>query len=164
MKIEIDLNEILRDEYGTETFEESVRREVLDTLSVRILKNVQTEMDETVDAVIQAELKANIELRMPEMLQMIFETEYVPVDTYGSKKPPTTVRQELVKAFSEKMTYTKKTYDSDKNEFSRMLDAVVADKVKEFKASFNKTIDAQFTQECFAYATEKLKQKLGIKE
>ena len=52
MKVEIDLNDILGDEYGAETLQESVRRQVIDNLTLVIKEGVEKKIEAEVARVI----------------------------------------------------------------------------------------------------------------
>lgn len=162
MKIEIDLNEILGDESGVETLQDSVRRQVVDSLTAAIRKNVKTEIEQAVAVTITTEIQAFIKAEMPGLLTELLVTEYTPVGRYGEKSTPTTFRAELVKSITESMVYKRGQYESDKNVFTKAVDAVVSENVNAFKADFQKQVDANFTDEALQYATSALKKKLGI--
>jgi hypothetical protein len=101
---------------------------------------------------------------MPGIINDLLSAEYVSIDRWGDRQDkPTTFRKELVKSIHEQMVYKKAQYDSDKNAFTKAVDEVVAEKIKEFKADFVKQVDAQFVAEAMAFATAKLKERLGVK-
>jgi hypothetical protein len=52
MKIEIDLNDILGDEWGTETLADSVRRQVVEKLTQTVKEGVAKKIDHEVSRVI----------------------------------------------------------------------------------------------------------------
>lgn len=164
MKLEIDLNDILGDEYGSETIQESIRRQVIDSLTAIIKSGVGKQIDAQVSNVINAEIKTAIEGKIPQFVDDVLSARYQKVNQWGEKTfEPTTFREEIVKSINEQMIYKKSHYNSDKNAFSRAMDELVEEKVKSFKEKFNKEVDGVFVQEAMAFAQQKLKERLGIK-
>ncbi len=162
MKIEIDLNDILGDEYGAETLQESVRRQVIDSVSATVKKGVGDRIDKAVSETISQNLNIYLQKELPALCASIMEAEYTPISDYGSKGEPTTLRKSLLKTITSSMVYKPTTYSSDKNAFTKAVDAVVESQLAIFKADFNKTVDATFTAAAMQYATHTLKKKLGI--
>ena len=103
MKIEIDLNEILGDENGVETLQESVRRKVIESLEKSIKAGVQRQIGKATTRVIDETLRAAVTDRMPAILDEILTSEYVPVNRYGERAGPTTFKKELVREINEQM-------------------------------------------------------------
>lgn len=163
MKIEIDLNDILGDEQGAETLQESVRRQVVQKMTETIKSGVGKRVDAEIGTIINDEIKSVISAQMPSLLNGLMEAEYTIVGTYGSRGETTTVRDQLVKMVTSQMTYIPKNYNSEKNAFTAAVDAVVSDRVGTFKADFDKTVDSKFIAEAMAYATKKLAERLNVK-
>lgn len=164
MKIEIDLNDILGDEYGSETLQESVRRQVIDNLTKTLEIGVGKKIDTEINALINEEIKTAITAKMPEIFDDLLNAEYNVVDRYGDRqKEKTTIRKELVKIISEQMVYSKKSYDSDKNVFTRAVDKCLEEHLSAFRSEFNRQIDTQFVAEAMAFATKKMQERLGVK-
>lgn len=162
MKIEIDLNDILGDEHGAESLQESVSRQVINAVTSGIQKGITHKIDEAVATTISQSISAYLEREMPGLLANIMDAEYVPVGRYGEKSSPTSFRRELVRSINENMVYKRANYESDKNAFTKAVDQVVGSNLKEFKAEFQKQVDAQFTAQAMSYAAESLRKKLGI--
>jgi hypothetical protein len=162
MKVEIDLNDILADEDGSETLAESVRRQVVEHLTKKIGEGVGHAISCEVSRLINEEIANAMKDRMPAILDDLLNAEYVQVDRWGGRDGSTTFRKELVKSIHEQMKYVKATYDSEKNAFTKAVDSIIAENVKEFKADFDKQVNATFTQEAMSHATKKLREKLGI--
>ncbi len=165
MKIEIDLNDILSDEdYGSETLQESIRRQVIATITNVVKTGVNKQLNDEVQKVINEEVKTAVQEKLPVIIEKIFSEEYIPVDRYGSSNgKPTTFRAELVKAVNDQMVYKTAHYSSDKNVFTKAVDEVVAQNVAIFKSDFNKQVDANFTAEVMTAAQKKLQERLGLK-
>jgi len=162
VKIEIDLDDILGDENGAETLQESIRRQVIDSVTATIKKGVGQQIDAAVSSAISTNINDFLKQQMPSLLANIMDTQYEPVGRYGEKAQPTSFRQELVKVVIENMQYKRANYESDKNVFTKTVDAVIAENVASFKTDFNKKVDAEFTAAAMQYAQEALKKKLGI--
>lgn len=164
MKIEIDLNDIMGDESGVETLADSVRRQVIEKLSREVKEGIGRKIDSELSQVIGSTIRQAMESLMPSTIENLMEAEYKPVDRYGDRcKENTTFRKELVKTIHEQMVYKKTNYDSDKNAFTKAVDAVIAENVKHFQTEFNTLVNSQFTHSCFVYAQTELQKKLGIK-
>jgi len=165
MKIEVDLRDILKDEFGDiESIGESIQRQVVDALKSKLQEGVKKQVDCEVSRVIREQLEQAIKVQMPTIVNDLLNTEYVKVDKWGSRcSSPTTFRKELVAAISGELVYTKKSYRSDRSAFTNAVDDVVKTKVDEFKKEYNRLVDELFCKECFDYAVSKLKQKLAIK-
>lgn len=162
MKIEIDLNGILGDENGAESLQDSVRRQVIDGMTASIRKSVDTQIQKAIAQTITTQVQTFIEAEMPGLMSELLVAEYTPVGRYGEVSKPTTFRAELVKSITENMVYKRANYESEKNAFTKSVDAVVEASVKEFRTDFQKQVDANFTSEVMVFATASLKKKLGI--
>lgn len=164
MKIEIDLKDILHDEYGdaAETMAQSIRRQVVEALVKSTAEGVQRQIKEQTSRVIDETLAAALREKLPGLISDMLETEYQPVDTYGRRGSPTTLRGEIVRSVTEQMVYKPGRYDSDKNAFTKTVDGAVADKLDTFRKEWTKQVDAQFVAHALAYATEKMRERLGL--
>lgn len=165
MKIEIDLKDILQDEFGSiESLGESIQRQVVDALKSKLQKGVKEQIDLEVSRVIREQLEQAVKVQMPTLVNDLLNSEYVKVDKWGDRcKAPTTFRKELVSAISKELIYAKKPYRSDQSIFTNAVDEIIKEKVDEFKKEYNRLVDELFCKECFDYAVSRLKQKLGIK-
>lgn len=163
MKVEIDLNDIMGDEYGAETLQESIRRQVVESLTKTIKEGVGRQIEIQVARILNEEITTAVKARMGEIVADLLDAEYVTCDRYGDRsKSPTTFRKELVRAIHEHMKYEKRQWDNEKNAFTKAVDDVIAQHIKTFKDDFTKHVDAEFTREAMNFATKKLREKLGI--
>lgn len=160
MKVEIDLDDVFGEE--GETLQDSVRRQVVDNISSLIKSGVGKKIDEEVSRIINAEVQSAVIGIMPSLLDGLMDAEYTPVGTYGDRGTKTTARKQLVKLVTEQMVYKPTTYNSDKNAFTRCVDAVLAEQVGSFKKLFDSTVDGKFVDQAMAYATKKLAERLKI--
>jgi hypothetical protein len=164
MKLEIDLTDVLYDENGnqSETLAESIRRQVIEVIKQDAAKDIKRQISEAVNIAIDTEMRDAIKDRMPGIVDELMDTEYQPVSNYGAKSPPTTFRKQLLAGILSEMTYKKANYDSDKNAFTKAVDATVNAQLHQFSKEFQKTIDAEFTRQALATATEALRKRLGV--
>ncbi len=164
MKIEIDLNEILGDEYGaTESLAESIRRQVVEKLTSDLQKGISKKIDTEVSMAITAAITKSLDEITPRLLNELMDAEYVQVDRFGSRKSePTTFRNELIKSINEKMVYKEEHYNSSENAFTKAVKGVISARVEEFKKEFNKTVDAGYVAQTLDYAVKTLKEKLKL--
>ena len=162
MKIEIDLNDILGDDEGVETLQESVRRQVIDAMRASIQKGVGKRIDEEVSRILNEELKAQLSDKIPAMIEDVFTAEFTPVGRWGEKAEPTTFRKEIIKHLSGEMVYKKANYESDKNAYTKAVDAVVSENLKAFQAEFNKACKDIVAKDALTYAVTEMKKRLGV--
>lgn len=166
MKIEIDLNDIMSDpEYGAETLNESIRRQVIDNVTRTIKDGIGKHIDTEVARIIDEQIVVGLKDKLPGLVDDILTAEYTPVDRYGSpKKETTNLRAEIVKTVTEQMVYAPKDRynSSDKNAFTSAVDGLISKHVDQFKSSFDKTVDQKFVQEAMDYATKKLAERLKV--
>ncbi len=164
MKVEIDLNDILGDESGVETLQDSVRRQVVDHLGMEVKKGIGKQIDSEIAKIINEELKVALKARIPALIDELMTTEYTPVDRWGDRQrdKTTTFRKELVRSINEEMVYKKTQYSSDANSFTKAVDSVIKDNVDEFKTTFNKLVNSTFTTEIMNHAMQELQKKFGI--
>ncbi len=164
MKIEIDLNEILGDEYGsTETLQESIQRQIIESLTKKIQDGVKKQVDNEVSRVITEEIAVAVKSQMPEIVSNLMNAEYLAVDRWGdSTNKTTTFRAELVKAIHEQMVYKRTQYESDKNTFTKAVDSVIQENMKSFQTEFNKLVTDEFSKGAMEYARTTLAKKLGL--
>jgi len=164
VKVEIDLNDILGDEYGAETIQESVKRQVVEALKKDMQRGISLKINEEVQKIINEEVLLQVKRIAPELLDNLLDVEYQPINAYGSKDgKPITLRSKFLDVLKGEFIYKKANYDSDKNAFTRAVDSLVSEEVSKFKSDFNKKIDAEYTQECLNYSVSRLKERLQIR-
>lgn len=164
MKIEIDLNDILHDGYDnpTESMAESIRRQVVEHITAKTRDDVKRQISEEVAAVLNAELAKAVAEQMPSIVSNLMAHPYQPVGRYGERGQETNFRKELLKSITEQMVYKKQTYDSDKNAFTRAVDQTVSAHLETFRKEFTKQVDGAFIAQAMAFATERLRERLGV--
>lgn len=164
MKIEIDLKDILFDEnYGPETMQESIKRQVIANIEAKIVKDIDKRIDQDVSKAIDEQIKKSLDEIRPSLITEILDAEYVSIDRYGDRsKKPTTFRKQLIKAVNENMVYKNSGYSSERNNFTNSVNAVLEEQVKLFKKQFDEIINKEYVAETKAYAVKVLKEKLGV--
>lgn len=163
MKIEIDLNDVFRDEDGPdETLEESVRRQVISRLTDDYRKKMFARFDTELAGIMQAQIADVMKERMPEFIDDILNASYTPVSSYGSRGEPTTFRDEIIKSIAANMKYEPKNYQSDENVFTRAVKSVVEAKTNAMKAELVAQIDTKFKTDAITFAVQQLSERLGL--
>ena len=163
MKIEIDLNDILGDEYGTETLADSVRRQVVEKMKAEIQVGISKKIDCELSAEIKKAIAENISTVMPDLIGSALDAEYIQVDKWGDRNPtPTTFRNQIVKSINEQFVYKAARYASDKNSFTRAIDDLVKVKLTDFKSAFLKEVNSNYLAETMEFAVKTLKEKLNL--
>jgi hypothetical protein len=163
MKIEIDLNDILGDEYGAETLNDSIRRQVVDALSKTVERGIANKINEEIDSQINTAIKDFLDVNLPALFADMLEAEYQPVNRWGGKDGgPTTLRNQLIKSVTEQMVYKKQRYDSDNNTFTKSVDSIVNDQMKIIEKNYREIVDESIAKKAFELAIDTLKKKLGL--
>lgn len=164
MKIEIDLNDIFRDEDGNpdESLEESVRRQVVSRLSEDYRKKMFARFDSELSTIMQTQIGNVMKERMPEFIDDILNASYVPVSSYGERGKPTTFRDEIIKSIAANMKYEPKNYSPDENVFTKAVKSVVEAKTNAIKAELTAQIDTKFKTDAITFAVKQLSERLGL--
>ena len=163
MKIEIDLNDILGDEYGAETLQESVKRQVVENLTKKVSLGIEKQIDSEVSKAIQDNLVLALAEKMPVLIDDLMGAEYQPVNPWGSKEGDrTTFRKALIKCITENMVYKKAQYPSDRNIFTKAVDSAIHERMDEIAKDYKKLVDETIGKEAFNLAIKTLQTKLGL--
>ncbi len=164
MKIEIDLNDILGDEHGSETLQESIKRQTIEKLKDEIKTKIDQQINEEVSIFINKTLNEAVKGITPKLTEQLMDAEYTPIDKWGSMtKGKTTFRKELLRTIQEQMIYKKTDYSREKNTFTGAVDDALKEYVFKFQKQFNNTVDSMYIKETMDFATETLRKKLNIK-
>lgn len=164
MKIEIDLDDIFRDEDGNpeECLQDSIRRQVIAKLEGDMRKRLFARIDTEVSAIMSKQIGEVMTEKMPELIDDIMNTTYTPVSTYGSRSEPTTFRAEIIKAVAANMKYEPRNYPSDENAFTRAVKSIVEKQTGEFQKSLLAQIDTKFREDAIKFAVTELSKRLGL--
>jgi hypothetical protein len=165
MKIEIDLQDILGDEYGDmESLAQSIERQLVSHLKDNLAKKIQERIDSEVADIISSKVSEAADKIVPTLMTELVDKEYTPVGDYGRKREPTTMRNELLKTLVSQMVYKPARYDSDKNYFTKSIDVLVREQIAIFKKDFEGKVNETLTKEAFDYAITKMYQKFKMAE
>lgn len=164
MKIEIDLKDILHHEdYGSESVQESIRRQVVDKLTASVSQGIAKKIDEEISKAINEQIKKSLDEIRQNLIDQILDAEYIQVNQWGDRTgKSTTFRKELIRSINEEMVYKKTRSSYDRNSFTKAVDTVVEAQCETFKKEFNKLVDADYVARTKAYAVTVLKEKLGL--
>ena len=164
MKIEVDLNDLFCDEDGApcETMQEHVEREVVRHLTRKIEDGIGRQIDAEVSRVIGEKLEAIAEELLPKLAQDMIDAEYQPVSSFGQRGETTTFRKELLRMVTYQLAYKKARCESERNIFTKTVDAVISENIKAFQVEFNKLVTERFRKEALAHAVTQLKKALGL--
>lgn len=169
MKIEIDLNDIFsgNDEGPGETLQESIRRQVVDTLIRRTSEGINKVVQEKTAEAIDAMLATEVGRLMPQLVNDLMDHPYQQVGRYGERGKTTTFREQLLDKIVSEMEYkpSSDSFSRDReNVFTKAVRGVVDGRLSEFKKQFDKTVDANFINDAMAHAAEKLRERMGVKK
>lgn len=157
MKVEIDLQDILGDEYGdVESLSESIQRQVKESIEKKIAEGIVSRVNQQVTEVIQSKIEEYVESQLPSLFDELIDKEYTVRDKWGSNARQTTMRKELLSTLLSQMEYKKANYDSDKNYFTRNVDEATREYIQNFKNEFDKKVNEEILREAFDYAVHKL--------
>ena len=165
MKVEINLSDVLYDdETGSEeTLAECVRRQVVNQLADRFYAKIEKEVMLAVHSQIDQRVTAVVNAKVQEATELALDTEYTPVDSYGRKAEPTTIRKTFVAALQGVMKFERRNSSYDQSAFTNAVMAAVETHLKEFRSQYTKLVDAEFASAVLEEAQKKLQQRLGIK-
>lgn len=164
MKIEIDLENIFHDENGfpDENLEDSIRRQVIERLSGDYRKRLFDRFDIELGTIMRDQISTVMAERMAPFVDSILDAEYVPVSTYGERKPATTFRAEIIEAIAKNMKYEPKNYSSEENAFTKAVKSVVELKTGEIKKELLAQVDTKFRADAIGFAVTELSKRLGL--
>ena len=166
MKIEIDLDNIFRDEDGEpgESLQESVRRQVISRLTDDYRKRLFSCFDQELTKIMQAQIAEAMKTHMPSFVDDILNATYTPVSSYGQRSTPTTFRDEIIKSIAVNMKYEPKDYGSQENVFTRAVKSIVEAKTTEIKNELLKQVDTKFRTDAIGFAVKELSKRLGLEK
>lgn len=164
MKIEIDLDNIFRDEEGNpeESLQDSIRRQVVARLTDDYRKRLFKTFDEELSKIMRDQLAVVMKTQMPSLVDDIMNTTYTPISSYGERSAPTTFRAEIVKSISANLKYEPKNYSHDENAFTKAVKSIVELKTGEIKKALTEQIDTKFRTDAISYAVKELSVRLGL--
>lgn len=164
MKIEIDLNDVFRDEHGypEESTENSIRRQVLARLTNEYRERLFARFDDELAAIMKSQIQEAIKLQMPSLVDDIMNAEFTPVSTYGQRSEPTTFRAEIIRAIGSELVYKPKQYQSEENAFTKAVKSVVGEQTKAIEKALRAEIDESFKRDAIAFAVTRIQERLGL--
>ena len=162
MQLNIDLSDLFCDDEEPCDLQDAVKREVVRNITATIKNNIHKKIDSEVSRVIDEEIAVAVKAQLPKIIDDIINVEYIPVDTYGSRREPTTFRNELLKKMQSEMQYKPQQYERDENSYTKTVRGIVKEQLTQFKATFDKQVNAEFIAEVHKYAISALSKKLGL--
>lgn len=166
MKIEIDLDDIFRDEEGepSETMQDAIRRQIIDRLSGDLRKRLFDRLDRDLTQVMQSEMSKVMQAKMPDLIDDIMNSTYTPVSRYGDRSEPTTFRSEIIKAVAANLKYEPKPSSYEENTFTKAVKSIVEAKTDQIKKAIIEQVDVKFKTDAIAFAVKKLSERLGLEK
>ena len=164
MKIEIDLDDIFRDEDGNpeESLQDSIRRQVVAKLEGDMRKRLFARIDTELSATMSKQISVVMSEKMPELIDDIMNATYTPVSSYGSRSEPTTFREEIIKSVAANMKYEPRNYSSEENAFTKAVKSIVEKQTSEFQKALLAQIDTKFREDALKFAVAELSKRLGL--
>lgn len=162
MKIEFELDDIFARSEGI-SLETQIKRDIVDQILEFYSASLKSDTRAfIIDAVMKA-IQAEVQVAIPALISDLLNREYTPVKQYGVKGEPTTFAKDLHATMAAEMVYKKSHYDSDKNAFTKAMDAAISEKLNAFKKEWLREVDAKFVADAMEYARSKLAERLGVK-
>lgn len=159
MKIEIDLKEILSDEYGSsENLAQSIVRQVSDEMVSSFRKDIKAQFDIEINKVVKSEINEAIK----NFIENGLDEEYQVVDNYGTPKEKTTLKKQIQEAVMKASTYKHATYSSERNPFTEKVNEIVKDLAVEATEEIRKTIDGNFKKKVLDDAIKTIRETLKL--
>lgn len=156
--IGINLKDLgLTEEKITDLVVESLTERLLDEDIVREL--IKTKLSE----VVESSLKGAVNDVVQKLVTESLDYEYEERDSWGMVKNKFVLKDRILKEFGKQCEYSRKGYSGDETPFTRVFDRQLGLLFEAASADIKKSLDAKFTEQCFEYATNHLKHKLGIK-
>lgn len=164
MKIEIDLDDVFRDDNGEagETMQEAVRRQIVQRLTEDYRKRLFSRFDVELTSIMQGQIAEVMKTKMPDMIDDIMNAKYTPVSSFGSRGETTTFRDEIIKSVAANMVYAPKSYSSEENVFTRAVKSIVELKTDEIKKAITAQVDTKFRTDAITFAVQELSKRLGL--
>jgi hypothetical protein len=164
MKIEIELDDIFRDEdgYPKESTQESIQRQVLARLTADYRDRFFKNFDDQLAKIMQAQIQEIVKSQMPSLVNDIMNVEFTPVSNFGQRSDPTTFREQIIKSIAANLVYAPKNYPSEENAFTSAVRGVVKEQINAFEKSFKEQIDDKFKKDAIAFAVEELRKRLQL--
>ena len=172
INIEVDLDEILYEqgEYGEALPAETMKQSIQRQLREGIIREIETKYLSSFKDKLFSELLSSIKTqcleeahkKIPELLENALTRQYEIVDRWGSKSSYTSFMEEFVKSLTAQMKYESKSWDSDKNTFTKVVDSTVDEMVKQWKDDFNKHIRENVLKDCYSEALVKIAKAFNV--
>ena len=156
MQIIINTAEMLGDEA-------TIRDEVIEQVSSALIKSFRGQVANAVSDILDKHVTETAKHVLEEITTAHLDTVITPTNIYGKQEEPYTLRNKLADIIAAQCVYKRANYDSDKNTFSKAVDAVVEAEMKKFRGEFNSLINRTLIQGCMEEAQAKLKAACGIK-
>ena len=155
MQIIINTAEMLGDET-------TIRDEVIDQVSNALIKAFSFKVEEVVNDIFRKQIEKVASEAASRAATLHLDTEIIPVDSYGRKEAPTTVRNTIADIVKNSCQYKKTSYSSDRNRFTESVDDIVRSETKKFQTEYNSMINKELIKSCQDYAAKKLRDACGI--
>lgn len=164
MKIEIDLSDVLRDEYGEpgETVKQSISRQVVEKIAEDARTATKNAVDDAISRSIIDVINTTLNDRLPILFENLLDYEYTPVGRYGEESGPTTIRKELHAKLTEIARFESRQWSSDESAFTRSVKAAVDAKMGEFRKEWVRTVDNKFMADVMQHAATIFAKRAGL--
>ena len=159
MEIKINTEDLVGEEC-------SVREEIISLAVEAFRKDVAEKVDREVNSFITNQLQDQIKTQMTKQIDLIIhdglDYEYTEMDKWGTPHGKFTIRQRIADIFKEQAVFKQKQWDSDKNVFTKVVEQIISEELKNFRSDFNKLVNNKFLADCQEYAIKTLRERLKI--
>lgn len=157
MEITINTDDILGDE-------STIRDEVIAMMARNLTVSMHEEADKQLQNEIENCVKVAVKEAVSEAVKIGLDTEYTTVGEYGKKGETETLRGRISDIVQALCQFSRKNYDRDKNDFTKIVEYTIAEEVKTFRNGFNRMVTEKVLEETMDHAVSKLRQAMGIKQ
>lgn len=159
MKIEIDMTEIFENEDGGD-IKMTVGDRVIENVTNRAWSDFERRFKERLDSTLTKMIEEKVSAKLDEVIPQMLEHEFTEITSWGSVKEKWSVKGRILAAIEKTSQYNNSSsWDSDKNAFTKAINSIVSEHVKQFDKIIRDTINFRFRDECIKVAQERLKDQ-----
>ena len=158
MKIEIEIDDKLFNSEGEEnpSWNDQIRAAVVQELVNRMTPQITHSWQIDINCILTDFTWKLSNKLVPELTNDILDSEYAVTTIPGLPPKMTTFRKELLKTIGENLVYKKANTLAEKNAFTRAVDGVVAESIKQFRVEFDDAANTKFRTEVVDYVLNSL--------
>jgi len=155
MEINLKFEDVIKDE--------SLRAEIVETVSGLIYNDISRKTQEMVDKAIRDNVNIAVTSILSNLINLHLDTEFSITNDYGKKDKVDTLRNRIAWIIEKQTKIINTTYESEKSVLSKLVESTVKSELEKFKTEFNGIVNKQLIESCLDEATKRLKAAIGLK-